>query len=213
MAEERDILTKDIKAAADIPASRLSEITRELAIESRASRGGASLSRFTVQDAVSIVLVRRMQTLGLPLAEAAKAVRVVTSKHLSHIILTDAPTWLVVGDGHAEVADAERVMAIAEGRGDGLEGLRLVRIDAVLRDVFAAKLQREKAMADEREAERVSEVRLPDPTSGSFLLRDLRLSIVRQGKGLAVRLDPEQARALARELWALAEEQEPEVKN
>lgn len=213
MAEQNDILTADIKAAAGIPASRLSEIVGKLGIQARSTRGGAVLSRFSVEDAARIVCVRRLQSLGLGVAKAAKAVRAIRHEDFKKIILTDAATWLVVSDNHAEVANAEQMLELAQSRGGNFQGLRLIRIDLVLRDIFEAKLQREQAMLDQQEAQKVTPIRLPDGITGAFLGRDLSLTISRDGVGYRLQLDAEQARSLSRELWALAEAKEPEVKN
>jgi hypothetical protein len=205
--DDQNFTTADLMTVADVPNSRVSEISRTLGIRGRASRGGSAPSQYTVEQAVLIVTVRHLQQLGMSVVDAAKAVRRVTHQDLKRIIISDAPEWLVVfADGHAEVCDGSRMLDLAEGRGGVLTGLRIVNIHSVLKDVFTARLERLNAMEQARDSESIVGTCSASPgTTGITLHGDLRVSIYHRGRGLQVRLTPEMARNFARQLEATAD--------
>lgn len=205
--EDQSFTTADLMTVADVPNSRVSEISRTLGIRGRPCRGGSAPSQYTVEQAVLIVLVRQMQQLGMSVVDAAKAVRKVTHEDLKRIIITDAPEWLVVfADGRAEVCDGSRMLDLAEGRGGVLTGLRIANIHTVLKDIFVARLERLNAMQQATESESIVAGCSASPgTTGITLHGDLRVSIYHRGKGLQVRLTPEMARNFARQLEATAD--------
>jgi hypothetical protein len=194
----------DMTRAAAVPRTRIQEIMKLARIRGQRHKGGATPCEFTTAEAVVILVTQRLREIGVQLADAVEAVRAVRFEDLRDIVADDLQRWLVLTTAGAELADAERVLAIAESREDGLASVRLVSIHQALRDVFAAKLERLGKVKQSAET-KVTHFNAPGAPDGLCLTADLQLAIIQGGKGTAVKLSPSEARSLAAQLLAAAD--------
>lgn len=204
------IITADLTAAAAVPGSRISEAAAALGINGGRHKQGIRHKEFTVEDAIRILAVKRLQAVGLALGKAANAVKEISFEKLKQIIIDEEQGqehWLVVGDDVLEVANAERVVEIAKRRG-GVRDLRIVNVTQCARDVVEAQAERVAAEAERAAGTLVTAYTAGQGETGIQLHGSLRLAIFHDGHGLAFQLTPATARDLARHLLKVADQAE-----
>jgi hypothetical protein len=194
----------DMTRAAAVPRTRIQELLRTAHIRGRRHKAGATACEYTTAEAVLVLVAQRLRQIGVSLADAAMAVRTISFEALRDIIVDDLQRWLVLTTAGAELADAERVLAIAESREDGLQSVRMVSVHQAIRDLLAMRLERLQRVKQPAEA-KVIHFNAPGAPDGACLTADMQLAIIEGGKGLAVRLTPTEARSLAAQLLATAD--------
>jgi hypothetical protein len=194
----------DMTRAAAVPRTRIQEIMKVARIRGHRHKAGATPCEFTTAEAVLILVAQRLREIGVQLADAVEAVRVIRFENLRDIIADDLQRWLVLTSAGAELADAERVLAIAESREDGLASVRLVSVHQAIRDLLTMRLERLAKVNQPPEA-KIIHFNAPGAPDGACLTQDLQLTIIQGGKGTAVKLSPNEARSLAAQLLAAAD--------
>jgi hypothetical protein len=204
--EDEVVITADLLRATGADPSRISNIASALGIRSRRARQGPNMLRTTTENAVRIVIVRRLQELGLPLNDALAAVKHVTTEDLHAIIVSNAQVWLITAPEGTSICDADGMLAIAAATDGSYRGLRIVNIHQAIRDILAAQLERAESEAEqEATGSKVFHYTAPRGTSGVTLHGTLRLAVFKNGRGHAIQLSPDQARSLAAKLLSVAD--------
>jgi hypothetical protein len=211
VSEIQEAIVADVTRAAKTEGSRISEISSKLGVQPR--RTGRAPKRLSMEEAIRIVSVRRLQEVGVSLDAAVEAVKQVSFETLKEVLGSDEPKFLAIApDGEVSVCDVRELAELTVTR-EGIRNLRIVNLRTVVEDVFAAMIERNEAAEAERAARsRVSAYTAGKGETGIYLHSDFRLAIFRDGKGMAFQLDPTIARELGQHLIRVADAVEAPAK-
>lgn len=198
------IVVADAVRAAGTEASRISEISAKLGVQPR--RTGRNPKRLSMEQAIRIVSVRRLQEVGVPLDAAVDAIQRVSFETLKEVLGSDEPRFLAIApDGEVSVCDVNGLAEFTVTR-EGIRHLRILNLRTVIEDVLAAMIERNEAAEAERAARsRVTPYTAGKGETGIYLHSDFRLAIFKDGKGHAFQLDPTIARELGQHLIRVAD--------
>jgi hypothetical protein len=204
VSDVQEAIVADVTRAARTEGSRISEISAKLGVEPR--RTGRSPKRLSMEEAIRIVSVRRLQEVGVSLDGAVAALKQVSFETLKEVLGSDEPRFLAIApDGEVSVCDVNGLAEFTITR-EGIRNLRIVNLRTVVEDVFAAMIERNEAAEAERAARsRVSRYTAGKGETGIYLHSDFRLAIFKDGKGMAFQLDPTIARELGQHLIRVAD--------